>query len=294
MHWVRGEICLHATNTPFLNVEQVNLARATEQTEAFEALKKEVRELKLEQNRSRHGSRASLRRDQLASAIQGHIIKGLLPNDGSSGSAHSIGAVTLDELRNERESVGCDSKHLFDNSSIIGACDRSSDNRAAPFTASTESDIGSDGENSEKSKGEAEEMEYDQVDPGVARKAANRVSAMSTANSSTSSRTYGLTIDTNPIGAHAISHRPSPLLSIAVESGSSEEVDPTPYRQQHGLFGKGQFDEKFSRGDPAAGVRGRHLRLLTRGGFFIKHSRFGKPHMRFVWMSSDLKTILWR
>lgn len=33
---------------------------------------------------------------------------------------------------------------------------------------------------------------------------------------------------------------------------------------------------------------------LTRGDFFVKHSRFGKPHMRFVWMSQDLGTIMWR
>ncbi|CAN0019437.1 unnamed protein product, partial [Sphacelaria rigidula] len=34
--------------------------------------------------------------------------------------------------------------------------------------------------------------------------------------------------------------------------------------------------------------------LLTTGGFFIKYGRFGKPHVRFVRMSSDLKTIIWR
>lgn len=38
----------------------------------------------------------------------------------------------------------------------------------------------------------------------------------------------------------------------------------------------------------------RHRTLLTRGGFFIKHGRFGKPHMRFVWMSQDLESIMWR
>lgn len=37
-----------------------------------------------------------------------------------------------------------------------------------------------------------------------------------------------------------------------------------------------------------------HRRLLTRGNFFVMRGRFGVPWVRFVWMSTDLKTIFWR
>lgn len=34
--------------------------------------------------------------------------------------------------------------------------------------------------------------------------------------------------------------------------------------------------------------------LLTRGNFFVMHNRFGVPWVRFVWMSTNLKTMFWR
>ena len=39
---------------------------------------------------------------------------------------------------------------------------------------------------------------------------------------------------------------------------------------------------------------GGSVALLTRGGFFVMHRRFGFSRVRFVWMSEDLETILWR
>lgn len=41
-------------------------------------------------------------------------------------------------------------------------------------------------------------------------------------------------------------------------------------------------------------LENRHHALLTTGGIFIKHGRFGRPHVRFVWMSQDLSCIMWR
>ncbi|CAM9815025.1 unnamed protein product, partial [Discosporangium mesarthrocarpum] len=38
----------------------------------------------------------------------------------------------------------------------------------------------------------------------------------------------------------------------------------------------------------------RFRELLTTGEFFVKHGKFGKPHVRFVWLSHDLGTIMWR
>ncbi|CAN0341250.1 unnamed protein product, partial [Hapterophycus canaliculatus] len=38
----------------------------------------------------------------------------------------------------------------------------------------------------------------------------------------------------------------------------------------------------------------RQRTLLKGGGFFVMHGRFGNRQMRFVWMSHDLGTILWR
>lgn len=35
-------------------------------------------------------------------------------------------------------------------------------------------------------------------------------------------------------------------------------------------------------------------RLLTRGNFFVMYGRFGVPWVRFVWMSTNLKTVFWR
>lgn len=269
-------------------------------------MQNEVRELKFEHNQSRHDSRASLQRDQLASAEQGHGLKELIPNDDSWASSYSAGATTLDEVRNECESLICDSKHLFDNTSMstsrmtanpVDAYDTTSDNRAAPSTASIESDAGSDEEKMEEKREESEEaVQHEEKNPGVARKLTTRTSTTSTTQPSTSSRKYGLTIDTKAIGVHGTSHRPpSPLRSIAIESDKNEEMGLIPNRQQRVLRGKGQFDELPPRRDTTTvDAGGRHLKLLTRGGFFIKHSRFGKPHMRFVLMSQDLRTIMWR
>lgn len=46
--------------------------------------------------------------------------------------------------------------------------------------------------------------------------------------------------------------------------------------------------------DPSAIAPRSFRALLTTGAVFLKHGRMGRPHPRFVWCSSDLRTVYWR
>ncbi|CAM9701698.1 unnamed protein product [Scytosiphon promiscuus] len=95
--------------------------------------------------------------------------------------------------------------------------------------------------------------------------------------------------------------RPPPLAMIV---DSDDEVERAP-------DGMPLRDRGVGRNDRGSGVGGdialpieigvnaayddeRQRALLNGGGFFVMHGRFGNRQMRFVWMSRDLGTILWR
>lgn len=122
--------------------------------------------------------------------------------------------------------------------------------------------------------------------------------------------------------------RPPPLSIISEHEDAERGSDGTPvvqYRTTHrnsssqtrrgsgfsggghptgvGLGGGGGVGDKRGRDHDAysrwnttsaASARERQLELLKGGGFFVMHGRFGNSQMRFVWMSHDLGTILWR
>ncbi|CAM9523055.1 unnamed protein product [Ectocarpus fasciculatus] len=92
--------------------------------------------------------------------------------------------------------------------------------------------------------------------------------------------------------------RPPPLSAIADDEADGAANGPflLSYRNGGGAGGRGSDSNVFASGSArtAAYDSERHRALLTKGGFFVMHGRFGNQQMRFVWMSHDLGTILWR
>ena len=70
-------------------------------------------------------------------------------------------------------------------------------------------------------------------------------------------------------------------------------LDPTEHEEgtEGNTYGGGRREANDCDDDDE---KDRHGALLTGGGYFLMHGRFGKPQMRFVWVSSDLGTIMWR
>ncbi|CAN0126526.1 unnamed protein product [Ectocarpus sp. 12 AP-2014] len=114
----------------------------------------------------------------------------------------------------------------------------------------------------------------------------------------TGSRGLGDAADSEDDGSDVVGGRPPPLSAIADDE--AEGVANGPFLPSHrngfGDGGRGSGSNVFSSGSAGTAPYDseRHRALLTKGGFFVMHGRFGNPQMRFVWMSHDLGTILWR
>lgn len=123
------------------------------------------------------------------------------------------------------------------------------------------------------------------------------------------------TLGTKSIGGVARSDRPPDLLPVNGGFDAEDETDLLPDARSYAYPAsrsaatatEAEGVEATAAAKTPEGTRGnsqeyvdplqdgeRHRALLTAGGFFMKHGRFGKPHMRFVWMSQDLATIMWR
>lgn len=107
--------------------------------------------------------------------------------------------------------------------------------------------------------------------------------------------------------------RPPNLVGLDTDGEGVNDPDVAPLLDatrryvHYPTLGADRFDPTggtFAGGDESHAVSGKGTEvapsvewqraLLTSGGFFIVHGRFGQSHMRFVWMSRDLSTVSWR
>lgn len=120
-------------------------------------------------------------------------------------------------------------------------------------------------------------------------------------------------LGTRTFGMEGGVNRPPPILTLnEVERDVQTDVVSADVAKRHANLStggggldlskqeEGRGENTFSGGkvayacDDSAGTERRHAALLTGGGYFVMPCRFGKPEMRFVWMSDDLNTIMWR